>query len=129
MPAQTSAPSTVFYVEDDTGPSLRVQLVDSDNVGISLVNAASAAITIAPTRWSYYYSPVIPIVDDAAMVIDTDQTTYPGYVDWYPEAGDLSPAGNYQYRIKVTWNDGSVQTFPPNETLRLTIRSKVGGNT
>lgn len=128
MPAQTNAPSTVFYVEGDTAPDLEVQLVDADGAGIPLTDAASASITIAPDRWSYYWSPVVPIVLNGTCVINPDQVTYPGYVTWTPGVDELSPAGNYEYRIKVTWNDGSDQTFPPNETLRLTIRAKVGGN-
>lgn len=128
MPAQSNAPTTVFYVEGDTAPSLRAQLIDDEGNGVSLVSANGVAITIAPTRWSYYYSPVAPIVENAACVIDPDQSTYPGFVDWYPDIDDLSPSGDYEYRFAVTWSDNTVQTFPSNETLRLTIRARIGGN-
>lgn len=127
MPTQSDAPSTVFYVEGDTAPSLRAQLCDLNGDPIPLTSASSVTITIAPARWSYYFSPIAPIVDGASCVIDPDQVANPGYVDWYPDPGDLSPAGNYRYRFKVTWNDGTVQRFPQNETMTLVIRAETGG--
>lgn len=129
MPAQTTSPEVVFYVEGDTGPSLRARIIDANGDPISLASAASATIRIAPQRWSYYYSPVLPIVDDAACVIDPDQVTNTGYLDWFPDPGDLSPAGQYQYTFRITWGDGTVQTFPQDVTLPLVIRARVGGNT
>jgi len=128
MPVQTSAVSTVFYVENDTGPSLRLQLTESDGTPIDLTTATGATITIAPMRWSYYWSPVNAIVDEAACQIDADQVNNRGYLDWFPQAGDLSPAGLYKYRIQVTWGDGTTQSYPPDTELMLVIRSKIGGN-
>lgn len=127
MPTQSDSPNVQFYVEGDTAPSLRAQIVDADGVGISLVNASAVTINIAPSRWDYYLSPIDRIVTDAACVIDPDQVTNRGYLDWFPSPGDLTPPGEYQYRFKVTWSDGTVQRFPQNETLKLVIRAEVGG--
>lgn len=129
MPVQSSTPNTVFYVEGDTGPSLRAQITDDDGVGIDLTNASVITIRIAPQRWDYYFSPVTPIIDDDTCTADPDQTTYPGWLDWYPAAGELSPPGSYQYTFRVTWNDGTIQTYPQDQTLPLIIKPRVGGNT
>lgn len=129
MPAQTNAPEVIHYVEFDTAPSLRAQIVDRNGNGIPLVNASQVTIRIAPSRWDYDESPIYPIIDDASCVIDPDQVNFPGFVDWYPQPNDLTPAGPYRYTFRVTWVDGTQQTFPQHVQMSLVIRSRTGGNT
>lgn len=127
MPAQTDAAKVVFYVENDTAPPLEVTVCDSDGNPISLTGA-TVKLYIAHQSYDYYYSPKGRIVDGAVMTNDPDQVTNKGKASWSPPEGVMSPAGSYQYRIEVTYGDGTHQMIPPNTTMPLVIRATVGGN-
>jgi hypothetical protein len=124
MPAQTQTSGAAYYSENDTAPVLVRQLLDGNGDPYDLQEAAGVTITIAPSRYSHYYSPPTPIVDRGNAAVTNAAL---GYVSWEPQNGDLSPPGTYHYIFEVTWDDGTVQTFPPNGYESLIIRTKPGG--
>jgi hypothetical protein len=124
MPAQSTTSGAAYYSENDTAPLLTRQLLDGNGNPYNLEDATAVTITIAPTSWSQYYSPMAPIVDRGPASVSNASL---GYVVWEPQVGDLSPPGSYSYIFEVTWNDGSIQTFPPNSYETLIIRTKPGG--
>ena len=126
MPAQQMASSPVYYSENDTAPNLVSTLKDGAGERIDLTGC-TVTISIAYSRYSYYYSPTRRIVDESPCVIDPDQVNNKGVVHWTPGAGELSPPGEFQYIFRVTYPDGGVQTIPPNTYLPMFIRTPVGG--
>jgi len=131
MPAQTQASSAVYYSEFDTAPALRACLKDGQGNPIDLTGAAvtiSAAFTMP--RGSYYTSPRDRMLDRSPCVVDPDQVTNTGFISWTPEnrpEDQLTPPGEFLYNFEVTYQDGGVQTIPPNTYLPMVIKTKVGG--
>jgi hypothetical protein len=126
MPAQTTDVGVVYYSENDTAPELPAILRDGAGKPIDLTGA-TVTISIAYSRYSYYYSPTKRIVDRSPCEVDPDQVGNKGVVRWTPGEGELSPPGEYQYYFKVTYPSGGVQTIPPNTYLPMIIRTPVGG--
>lgn len=136
MPVQTAEAEVVYYNENDRLPILEAFLDDGtldangDPNYIDLSSATAVRIRIAYARYSHYYSPAGTIVDgitEGLCTIDPDQVTNRGRITWAPGAGDLSPAGNFQYVFRIDWGGGSIQTVPPDTYLPMVIRSNVGG--
>ena len=130
MPAQTSAPAVVYYVDGDTAPPLRACLKDKEDNPINLTEAGvTISIAFAMPRQTYYTSPRNKIVNKAVCVVDVDQSEdgNRGFVTWTPEEEDLTPPGQFLYTFQVTFPDGGKQTIPPNTYMPMVIRSTVGG--
>ena len=127
MPAQTTPAKTQYYVEGDTAPPLRACLKDGEDNPIDLTGA-TVTISIAYSRETYYYNPTKRIVDESPCVIE-NQVTQKGWIRWNPGVGELSPPGEFRYTFQITYQDGSVQTVPPNTWMPLIIRTPVGGQT
>lgn len=131
MPAQTSAVGRAFYQAGDTYPPLRRRLLDGDGAPIDLgsgINEAVVTISIAYSSYDYYYSPQAKIVDAAVCVVE-DQTDPDslGYVQWFPQAGDLDITGSHQYRFTIIWPSGETQTIPANTYEVIHVTTPVGG--
>jgi len=130
MPAQSAAPSVVYYVDGDTAPPLRACLKDKEDNPIDL-SGSTVTITIAfaMPRETYYTSPRRNIVYRATCLVDPDQSEdgNRGWVQWTPEEVDLTPLGQFLYTFRVTFPDGGSQTIPPNTYMPMIIRSVVGG--
>lgn len=128
MPAQTTPyPNVVHYGQGDTAPALRVQLVDGDGSPIDL-SGSTVVINIAYSTWSFYYAPFKAIVVDGPCVVDPDQSTYPGYVEWRPQVGDLDIAGTFSYTFTVTYPDATTMTFPQDTYGKIIVRARVPRN-
>ena len=126
MPAQTPTVGRAYYQEGDTAPNLRRQLLDGSGTPIDLTGA-TVTIDIAHSSYDYYYSPMRRIVEDASCIVETQTGATIGYVQYQPSPGDLSPPGNYGFRFKVTYGDGSIQHIPPHTYEPLIITTRVGG--
>lgn len=127
MPAQTKGASVPQYTEGDTAPSLRACLKDGKGDPIDL-SGAGVVINIAfvMPRATYYTSPRNRIVENGPCIVDPDQVENMGFVDWWPQPGDLSPPGEYLYQFGVTYQDGTYQTVAVNYDP-LKVWSPVGG--
>ena len=126
MPAQTTTRKVAYYSENDTGPPLRQRLTDGAGNVLTLTGA-TVTITIAHARFDYYFSPTTDIVTESPVTVE-DQVANPGWVNWPPVAGALSPPGSYLYTFKITYPGGTEQTVPPNTYLPMIIRTPVGGS-
>ena len=126
MPAQTAGSSVIYYSALDTAPDLPAILTDGAGEPIDLTGA-TVTISIAYSRYSYFYSPTKRIVDESPCVIDPDQVLNKGLVRWTPSEGELQPPGEYQYFFQITYPSGGRQTIPANTYLPMIIRTPVGG--
>ena len=130
MPAQVvgATSKTAFYVEGDTAPALRRQLLDGNQDPINLDDAESVVINIAWSnpKGSYYRSPRNWIVLDGPCIVE-DQNDSEGWVRWNPAEGDLTPPGSFAYQFAITWNNGTYQTVSSVTYEPMVIRSRVGG--
>jgi len=133
MPAQQTgaqAPTVAYYVELDTAPKLRRQILDEHGDSYDLTDASKVEINIAwsSPHGSYYTSPRDRIVSQQACDIEVGAE---GWVTWTPgtDVGvdALSPPGQFNFQFETFWNDGTSQTTPPNTYQPLIIRSRVGG--
>ena len=132
MPAQNpgATSQTAHYVEGDTAPPLRRQLLNGDGSPMELVLATGVTISIAWGIYhgSYYVSPRDRIVSESPCIIETvAMAGEDGWVRWSPGLGDLSPPGVFHYTFEVTWQDGTTQTVAPNTYEPMKIASRVGG--
>ncbi len=132
MPAQSARPGTVYYVEYDTAPPLRAQLLDGADDPIDLTDATvTISIAFAMPRGTYYTSPRDQIVKRSPVVVDPDQVNNIGFVSWTPGAqgtdDTLSPPGEFLYTFEIIFDDGTKQTVPAVTYQTLIIRTPVGG--
>lgn len=131
MPAQSPTVGTAFYQVGDTYPPLRRQLLDGDgdpiNLGVT-PNVADVFITIAYSSYSYYYSPQRRLVDAGPCVVEDQSVAESiGWVQWFPQAGDLDTPGDHQYRFTIVWPSGETQTIPANTYEVIQVTTPVGG--
>ena len=132
MPAQTAKANTVYYVEYDTAPDLRVCLKDGDDEPIDLTGSeVTISVAFAMPRGTYYTSPRDQIVKRSECVVDADQVLNTGFINWTPgaqgEDDTLSPPGEFLYTFEVTYPGGGKQTIPANTYQTLIIKTPVGG--
>ena len=127
MPAQTPTVGRAFYAQGDTYPPLRRRLLNGDGSPIDLgvtPNVADVVIDIAYSSYSYYYSPQRKIVDAGPCVVeDQADPESLGYVQWFPQPGDLDTPGSHQFRFKIIWPSGEIQHVPANtyEVIHVTV--------
>ncbi len=130
MPTQTASNVSTYYAELDTAPPLRVCLKDGDGDPIDLTGA-TVVINVAYARWSHYYSPFRRIIDQQPCAVDADQVNNKGFIAFTPGTTEgvdaMTPAGSFHMTFEVTYQDGGVQTIPPDTYLPLIIRATVGG--
>lgn len=101
----------MFYIKQgDTSPAFRVTLQDSAGVAVN-VSGATILFHMAPTDGGP------AVVEAAAEVVDGLN----GVVRYIWQAADTATAGTYRGEFEVTFVDGSVETFPNSEYLRVKI--------
>ena len=99
---------------NDTTPTLQVRLLRG-TVAVSLTGLAASAILFLFYRSSLIASVPATAIDDAAG----------GVVSVTPPAAVIGTAGTYTVYVRVTFADGTIQTFPLRAGDRLLY--KVGG--
>lgn len=100
-----------FYIkQNDTVPSIRADLFNGSGDPIDLVNA-SVRFHMRKARGG------AALVDSAALVISEPDGTV--QYDWVAE--DTAEIGSYQAEFEVTYPDGTIETFPNNEYIRVQI--------
>lgn len=105
-----------FYVkQNDTAPSIRATLKDSDNTVINLTGATVRfhMRTIGGTTAK---------VDSAATVVSPATSGVVQY-DWV--AADTDTVGTYQAEFEVTYSDGTIETFPNNGYIVVEITDDI----
>lgn len=105
---------TLTLKRGDTAPRFRARVLD-DATPVSLITAASAKLLMKGNGLSL-----------ALPVTIEDQTGNDGWVhrNWAPT--DLAVAGVYKGELEVTWNDGTVQTFPADGGFTILVTQDLG---
>jgi hypothetical protein len=101
----------------DTAPEFRVRVLDG-TTPINLASAQEVRLAIVDPR-----DPSALLVD-AVMTVD-DQDDFTGRVSYGWDPDDLSIAGIYRGDIKVSWPDGTTQTFPSDGYIRFVVLEDV----
>lgn len=100
--------------QNDTAPSLKATLKDGSGTVIDLTNATvrfhMKAVGATTTK-----------VDRATSV--TDATNGVVQYNWQP--ADTDTAGSYYAEFEVTYSDGTIETFPNNSNLSISIRAEI----
>lgn len=100
----------VTLVQGDTRPSVVGALkVTSSQDALNLTTASAVRFQMRQLNDRRY------TVDEEALVTNAAG----GLVRYDWEEGDLSIAGDYICQWEVTWNDGTVQTTEPPNTLTV----------
>ena len=105
-----------FYIkQNDTSPSLRAALKDSDNIAINLTDAT--------VRFH------MKSLEDNTVVVDADATVVvpatSGIVQYDWSSGDTATAGSYQGEFQVTFAGGAIETFPNKTNISISIKPEL----
>jgi hypothetical protein len=101
--------------QHDTWPNWEGQLTDANGV-VDLTNATSARLLRQPQPGG--------TLQDLALTFKAPRTS--GFVvrDWV--TGDNGTAATYKCEVEVTWNDGSIETFPNTGTYTMIVEPDLG---
>ena len=109
-------PSKSFKIkQNDTKPSLRVQLLDSDGLPASVKGASVV--------FSMRVQPAVATMVDRASVTVNDASAGDIQYDW--TAANTNTADVYEGEFQVTYADSSIQTFPNDSYLLIDIKDDV----
>lgn len=100
-----------FYIkQNDTSPAMLASLQDA--------NSAAIDITGATVRFHMRLIGSTDVKIDASAVILNQLNGQVRY-DW--DASDTDTFGAYHAEFEVTFSDGSIETFPNDEYIRVEI--------
>jgi hypothetical protein len=100
----------VTLVQGDTRPSLEATLkVTRTQAALDLSTAAAVKFQMRQVNNRRY------TVDSPAVVISAEDGSV--RYDW--QTGDLAVAGDYVGQFEITWNDGTIQTTRPANTITV----------
>lgn len=105
---------TFSIKQNDTAPSFRATLKDSDGDAVDLTNATvrfhMKAIGAETSK-----------VDSSAILQDAAN----GVVQYNWVSGDTDTVGSYQAEFEVTYSDATVETFPNDSYLSISIKAEL----
>lgn len=105
-----------FYIkQNDTAPSIRANLKDGENVAIDLTGAT--------VRFHMRTIGGLTSKVDAAGTIINPTTGGVVQYDWI--ASDTDTVDSYQAEFEVTYDNGSVETFPNDSYIRVEISDDI----
>ena len=95
--------------QNDTSPSLQAILKDASGTAISLTGASVR----------FHMKALDGTVKvDAAMTV-TDNLNGVVQYDW--QIGDTDTVGSYSVEFEVTYSDSTIETFPNNQNLTISV--------
>ena len=103
----------------DSKPAFRAQLIDEATTPATIVDLTAASQAKLLMR-----KPDGTLFNQALTV--ENQTTNTGWVNRTWGGTDLDIAGNYDFEIEITWNDGKIQTFPANQYGTIVVAQDLG---
>jgi len=101
--------SDITFVQGDTAPILKAQIIKPDKTARNLSAATSIRFQMRKSDDRRY------TVDAAATIV----TPTEGRVSYSWGASDLSVAGEYIAQWEIHWSDGKVQTTDPPNTITV----------
>lgn len=93
----------------DTGPAVTGTVMDANGI-VNLTEAASGVLTIVSKANAVIVSTSIIFVDRPL-----------GKIKWSFPAGGVVAEGVYDFEVKITWNDGTVETIPKVDGYKLRV--------
>lgn len=106
----------VFFIkQNDTSPSIEVQLLDAKE---QPVNVSDATVMFYMCDFDCGEKKILA----PAEVVDGGQ----GIVryDWQP--GNTNEPGFYRAEFEVTYTDGTVETFPNDSYITVMVKTELG---
>jgi hypothetical protein len=100
--------------QNDTSPALLATLRDAAGAAINLTGAT--------IRFHMRRSGRTTVTVDAAATIVTADSGAVRY-DW--DAADTATAGVFEAEFEVTYSDASIETFPNNKNIPVTITDDI----
>jgi len=107
--------TTINIKQDDTQPAMKVRLKDSAGNPVSLTGA-TVQVAI-----QHYSQPAIKFLRDAYI---QDASTGEVWLIWQPEETQVT--GLYRIEFRVTYQDGTIETFPNGGYLLVNILERIG---
>lgn len=101
----------------DTAPVVRATLLDEQGAPVDLTGASVKFVMATATE------PRTVSVDSAATLADAAN----GVVEYAWAVGDTNEPGSYVAEFEVVYADTSVQTFPTEGYVDVTITDDLGG--
>jgi hypothetical protein len=108
--------STFTVKRGDTAPQFRACCLD-DATPVNLSAATGVRFLMRKSGSS---------TGIAATMIVENQTTATGWVHRAWGTTDLATAGDYRAEVEVTWSDSTVQTFPADGWVDITVEEDLG---
>lgn len=102
-----------FYIkQNDTSPAIQATLKDPDG---TVVNLAGSSVRFHMADMAGTIK-----VDTTATIVDND-----GVVRYSWQAGDTDTAGLYKAEFEVTYADSTIETFPNEGKLIISIEPEI----
>jgi len=106
--------ATFTMKQNDTSPSIEATLTDINGTAINLTDAS-----VQFHMKNLSNSEVV--VDEAASIV----TAASGIVKYDWQAADTAKAGIYSCEFEVTYSDASIETFPNDEQIIVSIEGEL----
>lgn len=107
---------TDFHIkQNDTSPALEAQLTDDDGSGIDLAAADVQFHLVSRDRSE-------TAVDDTATIVDSTD----GVVKYEWSASDTDSSGRFLAEFEVTYDDGTIESFPNSRNITVEIVPELG---
>lgn len=106
--------ATFIMKQNDTSPSIEATLTDINGTAINLNDAS--------VRFHMKNLSNNAVVVDAAATIVTAASGIVRY-DW--QSADTTKAGIYSCEFEVTYSDASIETFPNDEQIIVSIEGEL----
>ena len=106
--------ATFIMKQNDTSPSIEATLTDINGTAINLADASVQFHMKNLTNSEV-------VVDEAASIV----TAASGIVRYDWQAADTAKAGIYSCEFEVTYSDASIETFPNDEQIIVSIEGEL----
>jgi len=103
--------TTIYVKQNDTAPTLVVNLVDDDGAAVDITGASVRFHMRKPGAASAK-------VDSSATLVTGD----PAQVSYAWQSGDLDTEGRFEAEFEVTYSGGAVETFPNDSFIDVIVR-------
>lgn len=110
--------ATDFFIkQSDTAPPIVVVLNDASEDAVDLSTSSSIMFIMSNKLTGEV------VVEAAADLLDADS----GQVQYQWQTGDTDAAGVYKAEFEVTWDDGTIETFPNSKYISIKVVVDLGG--
>lgn len=130
VPVATVGTLTFSIKRNDTAPSLTIQCLNVNADGTtSPVNISGATVYFHMALATQVTVQFLPI--DGALQVDREIPVIDGpngICIWNPQPADTALAGIFAAEVEVHQTDGTIQSFPQQQNIQVTIYPDIGNN-